>query len=438
MRIIYKLFILSLLAQGSVAFGLGSTILATNTSVVAVQAAINAATRGDTVLIPEGSNFWTSQLVVSKAITLEGSGTGKTIITDGWGNSSLPLIKVVASRPGLTRLTGITFYQSKTTPSYAVLQVSGGTANAFRFDNMEFKSIIKKGIWAIYVRGVIDHCLFQTDENGSAQALRVDGNNYDTPPKQSPDSYYAKPATFGTTDAVYIEDCVLDFFQGRADSAFELYYGGKYVVRNCLITNVMFGVHGCDSGARSGHSFEVYNNTWCYTGVIPGNQFGQLRGGTGMIFSNNFYTTYSGIVPSLALDEYRCSYTNIYAGPSCQFVAGWVTGTNRVDGNSDDYGYPALDQIGRTGPTVFGVNKSSQVLQPLYCWSNTFSNPNLTQALPIYVAHVYTNAPVSADKIIQKGRDYFDGTVAPDYTPLKYPHPFTSDFPTPSNLRAVR
>lgn len=102
--------------------------------------------------------------------------------------------------------------------------------------------------------------------------------------------------------------------------------------------------------------------------------------------------------------------------------------------NGDAYAiyqvYHALDQVGAgagdlvTDMTWGGANPTNslggnwphQASDPVYQWGNTFngaSNPTIGSTIGGY-------------NVIQLGRDYFDNTVKPGYTPLVYPHPLVS------------
>src|SRR5689334_6666454 len=63
----------------------GATIIATDTSATAVQAAINSATDGDKVIVPAGTATWSATVSFNKGITLQGAGIGQTIIINGNG-----------------------------------------------------------------------------------------------------------------------------------------------------------------------------------------------------------------------------------------------------------------------------------------------------------------------------------------------------------------
>ncbi len=59
-----------------------AVITAKSVSFPDVAAAVGAATDGDTVTIPAGTESWTSTLVITKGVTLQGAGEDKTVILD--------------------------------------------------------------------------------------------------------------------------------------------------------------------------------------------------------------------------------------------------------------------------------------------------------------------------------------------------------------------
>jgi hypothetical protein len=60
---------------------IAATVAANSCSLAHVETAIAAASRGDTVTVPDGSCSWATELVINKSITLQGAGIGSTVIT---------------------------------------------------------------------------------------------------------------------------------------------------------------------------------------------------------------------------------------------------------------------------------------------------------------------------------------------------------------------
>ena len=77
-----------------------ATIPATTCSRADVQAAITAASNGDTVTIPTGTCVWSSKVTITKSLTIQGAGIDETVITQGF---------IINSGVNDYRITGITF-----------------------------------------------------------------------------------------------------------------------------------------------------------------------------------------------------------------------------------------------------------------------------------------------------------------------------------------
>jgi hypothetical protein len=489
MRHLINLFFAAALLPLAGNRALGTIHTAADCSVVSIQAAINLAANGDTVLIPGGSASWTNGLTITNGINLIGAGVGQTVITNAWANGPgyTSLINAVNIYPHFLHVSGFTICNSSGPYSSLGITASSSFSPAyFRFDHMQFTNISKAGItptgWAI---GVIDHCSFITVTNGGATGISING--------EGAYSWDTRPPTWGDTNKVYIEDCSF-YWSAAADNAngaVDSYLGARWCFRHNWVTNINVGDHGSDSSGseRSTHSFEVYNNFFTNATTSTYLVLGAFRGGTGLFFSNTVVGQY--VYPEIALADYRNSGTVIYGGavPCCP-PWGPITGTNAFDGNTDPYGYPAYDSIGRTSPTIyytnvnapdytnFGLNTANltswlltapynytasdfaavlanvltatngytmQAPQPTYAWSNTCNGgPS-----PIVVGNlntntgIYFNIPVQAAEI-QAGRDYFNDTImtnyvvyAPSngalvsvatnvYTPLVYPHPLVT------------
>jgi hypothetical protein len=93
-------------------------------------------------------------------------------------------------------------------------------------------------------------------------------------------------------------------------------------------------------------------------------------------------------------------------------------GNSSVDGNQAASGYPCLDQIGRSTDSGFQTDQS---LEPMYEWNNlTVSSSDVDIIINPAMC-------VTTTLHIQEGRDYYNDTPRPGYTPYIYPHPLTQD-----------
>src|SRR4029450_5103147 len=119
--------------QGNSVFS--ATIATTDTNQVSVQAAVNRASDGDTVIVPAGSSTWTSRVYIrNKAITILGAGIGQTII-----RSALPV-----------DATNAPFY---VTCAGKAVRISGFTCAAGPGDIKGFINITSQNFR-------VDHCAF--------------------------------------------------------------------------------------------------------------------------------------------------------------------------------------------------------------------------------------------------------------------------------------
>lgn len=380
----------------------GATIQAASCSQADVQAAIDAAADGDTVLVPAGSCTWTTTQamtpavsIANKTLTLQGAGIDRTTITDGTGYQAFEQALVLDSAAGkVIRLTGFTFQGGHDQEWHGIVNIWGSSTccAGFRVDHVRFVDTINHTIEIGDAFGVIDHCTIEGNSGGILVKSTYPG-----------DSSWAAPLELGSARAVYVEDCVFDF-DAHYRGAIDAQSGGRYVFRHNTLINTYITNHGTETGypERGAFSFEIYANTlsssedW-FTAMF-------LRGGTGVIFDN----TASGFGNLAVAANYR----------SCDPYGDWgrCDGTSAFDGNAEANGYPCFDQIGRSTDAGPGT---AQALEPLYQWGNILDGleADLT---------VHWGCPQVAEHI-QENRDYFDNTPRPGYTPYTYPHPLTQE-----------
>lgn len=366
-----------------------------------VQAAIYSAKDGDIVLVPEGSAVWISPIdgipaveIKDKSITLRGAGIDKTFIcdsTDGiwaeWG------FRIIESEGKTFRITGFTF-SGKTNSvqacDYFIVMMEN--SKAWRIDHCKFTDWTEGAI--LHTRaatfGVLDHCLF--DYAFPDQPIQLAADNAES---------WTRPLTLGTANAVYIENCNFNNTGEEAEPFIDGNDGARVVARYNKFHNSAYHNHGRDSGSkdytRSMLSYEIYNNIftsdatarWCAM---------SSRGGTGVIFNNVISGNYN-------------SFFLLYNYCSC-----W-----EYDGSCPCWPqciqYPCTDQIGRAPDTN---GDSIQELEPLYEWGNTVDisgNADPHFQVPDICPEMYDH--------LQEGRDYYNNTPRPAYTPYTFPHPLT-------------
>ena len=447
----------------------GATIHAAGASAEDVQAAINTAVTGDTVVVQAATVMWESTVnVVGKDITLQGAGIGESEIT-----SDVLAIDLSKTR---SRVTGFTFVPAA-----------------------DRESIVAWGQgWRI------DHCRFEAGLFGDGVLVRGnnDGRSAGEPPHGLIDNceflnrrilvygdatllahtQWNQPTRLGTDEAVYVEDCTFDFTV--FGNAMDANYGGKYVFRYNILTNVYIEAHSVQGTHRAARKWEIYGNT--FLASISSSRTWVpmfLRGGTGVIFGNSVSGTWGD--PIITFDVVRGFKSSglggladggslwdgnepvddgagIHTGQSVSpvlidatkqwvpdaFVSNsipkWVHnltsratgqitvntensltavmgGGNRSDWEpGDEYkitgGYPARDQIGRGQDAWLWTSDNPyppQASEPVYIWDN------FRAGQPVKV-NIHNGAQVRF--LIQEGRDYIFAR-RPDYLPYAYPHP---------------
>jgi hypothetical protein len=333
MQTILRLFIVLLVGASATLSSFAAIINAASLSQSDVQAAINSAGPGDTVLLPAGSAIWSTLgdgVVINGVdqITIQGAGIDQTIIHDRLGHAN-PFTAVFRFNnyhigAKSLRITGMTIVTDPTLYSSSSIGIT--SPQNFRIDHIKITQIVRRGILVAGAqgntdipRGVIDNCELYAPYNLSAQLITIQANDFNFPPSvASPvNGSWATSAGagLGTANAVFVEDCILhmDF---PNDASIETYSGGRCVLRNSQLHNFSIGAHGNDSSTRSGHTIELYNNT--ITNTYGSNQpySINLRGGTAVMFNNTINWSGAGFLSTfpIQLQHYRGAGHNLSNG----------------------------------------------------------------------------------------------------------------------------
>lgn len=446
---------------------------AANCTHEAVQAAITAASSGQTVTVPSGDCTWDLAVTITgKALTLQGAGLDITNITDGVSGDYNPMMNIAVTDTNFVTLRDFTFIDSTAAKQGTINITNSNFQVGFRVTNVRVNQANGTGSTFFFktsAYGLFDNCHFDnTSSGGGSKSIATypvgpDGHGFDD---------WKRSQSLGSNEAVYIEDCVFDYdtiHDGAIDS-----YGSNYVFRYNTVYNTWIEHHGTDSGSeRSPKLFEIYNNTF-YNNISPtgsslSTTYNHFRGGTGVVYNNTFTGTYAWA--GLGMDAYRgCLGDRGYWGyanwghqwlhcsqegygmiscvsdhngdestPVCYLWGSqhgtcskkWCSTTSDTDCTTNDDcpggetcsryldgggtgDYPLRDQIGRT---------TNQALLPLYFWNNGSIN----------IAAINRNScgeNVSTNLIIEN-RDYCIGTttmptscggVANTYIAYDYPH----------------
>jgi hypothetical protein len=327
----------------------GATVYESNGSLANVQALHNAAKNGDTITLPAGTFSWTSQLNITKGITLQGqttiSGAGTatpsvndlTIIKDDTPRTGA-ILKATTSSSQSFRLTGITFSPGASTASgaRAVLLTGGDSAATHaRVDNCHFDALHQgRIIWTQgWVQGVADHNLLIA--LGHTQPFFISEGSYGGTSQINGNGSWADYPWYGTEKFFFIEDnTIIRINSPIASSMIDTNPGGRWVARHNYIQNCLPSGHGTEGGPGGGNpqrgqrASEFYDNIVNMT--VAWNAGGQ-RSGTSM-WHDNTYTGHSSGT------GYHCNLVNFResAPRGISLPWGMADGTSPWDANDTE------------------------------------------------------------------------------------------------------
>ena len=398
------------------------TVYHSDGSAASVQGLHDQVLDGDTITLPSGTFTWTTQVHLTKAVTLEGNTTTdpvngtavqNTIVKDNISNRNNHIIYIDAATGGHggQRITGIAFVGQATSTMYnGAITVDGGT-DPIRIDHCYFHGLHCFPTIGIFVQnwGVVDHCVKGDSVTGNEGFIHFwPGAHTDMG-----DSLFETAAGFGGPNWLFVED---NYMNGGMD----LTAGGKACVRKCIIVgNNSLGEHGTSRTfptGRGGRAYEVYDCQFRYT-----NNYSSIDGpdGGSAVYHDN---TVSPHTYGIASQVYRAFQS--YGPPF-----GLADGNNAWDLNDTQTHKPLriLDQPGLGAGNHINRNAPAwpnAVNEPMYSWNNTNVDDGSQFGYTTSAQGGFT---------IQAGRDYFNNTPMPGYVPYTYPHPLVSNTsPTPA------
>jgi hypothetical protein len=285
-----------------------------------VLAAINAASSGDTVLVPPGSATWTTTVNITKPISIIGAGLDKTILMAGDVLSAGFFHVYGFTSALLVRISGFKFDLIDTTHLMAVeIGTNNVSLDNLRIDHNSFNS----GAHPVYVggaKGVVDHNYFS---NANLTVSYTAGND-----AQADASWKTTAMVTGAQDALFIEDNNFiddNNMASKQDERIGTMHGGKLVVRYNLFDSTAFTRKNYDGSYfnmipfmshgsaidyyggpvqgwyRRGQSIvEIYNN------ILAGNRMNTAiccRGSSNLIYGNIITSNTGAGATSIAFSE---------------------------------------------------------------------------------------------------------------------------------------
>lgn len=355
--------------------------------------------------------------------------------------TSAQVIKITEDTSFHTTVTGIQFAQGTGAASavYIARNNPGGVAVLIH-DNF-FESNNGDIIDTNSNRGVISNnsFVFSPFNVGQWVSIRIkDSNNTVL------SSSWSTPSTMGTADTTGQNNLYFETNDVHAGSTTDLDDNARAVIRYNFL-NVAGGLtHGADSSFIGMRHFEFYNNAGIFQAYTDGttpNMFTWMyvRAGTFAWHDNTLPVISSQDWGSKAdinmtvmslqrLDTYPCwgagfSTPGQYYPAVRQVGFGRVTGTGTVTYPSDGYTKASTStNAGYVGAVYVGDS------EPAYIWNN--SRTVIVGLSDYGLGNGATSCPTSptpdsTSSYIVSGRDYFNGTAKPGYTPYAYPHPLT-------------
>ncbi len=262
-----------------------ATVAVATCQQAAVQAAVDAAASGDTIMVPAGACSWSAPVTVRKALTLKGAGSALTVVTTTlnapYNTGLVQYLPTAAEATKTFELAGFSFNGNYTTGCFlaqapsATTAITGLKIHDNRFLNGNSRAVVLSGLEF----GTFYANQFQDNYIGvSVIGAEMNGWNY--------------PVAQGGANYPFFEDNVFTQTVARGGFIVETGRGGRIVFRHNSVNNYggaggeVFDAHGVtgtypvDTGTVSS---EYYHNT---ISLMSSTRVFNHRGGKG-VFANN-------------------------------------------------------------------------------------------------------------------------------------------------------
>jgi hypothetical protein len=391
--------------------GNGTTVTAASCSQADVQSAVNAASDGNTVIVPNGACTWGTPVRLSnaKGVTLKCHTAGNCLISPT--GTAVLFDTLTGINTHFYRISGFTF-QNNSGQNFIIwiAAVSTGTLTQVRIDHNTFTNLAAGSIAIFFGHtqaaanyyGVIDHNALMNPN--TVTFFHWIGEENPTPP----------PSQFGTANSMFIEDNTISIttMTNAGAGCTDSWGGATVVFRHNSTLNCLVASHGTVH-AGGPQNWEVYENTLrvdagsVSQGVADGYRLFHHQGSGEFIAFNNSFTAFSGKTGSaLEMTHYRSAtpLAAVYGDPP-----GRCDGSKMIDGNrapaSTYFGYPCWRQPGRD----FAGN-----LKPMYAWNNKWSDTGAK--INLEVSNPWGAANPAVEDHIKPERDYYNAVSASTQT----------------------
>ena len=434
------------------------TVNAASCNVSDVQAAINSATNGDTVVIPNGSCTWSSGIALTKQITLMGASVSGVTITYGasTASASVYLLDVTTGNSFHTTIANLNFLPPAAKPGantsgYVRLHGSGLVPlmhdMSFSIPNFIISNAVEwnttGGVgWNLNFYSTVNlagTCGQQIGSDSGSLHIEPENRNWNT------------PSTMGTLDTtgtnnVYIEDSTFNAVGQSPDIG----DSGRAVFRHDVFQDITGGETHGTSGTNTGRHWEIYDSQFKLT--LPHKAMQRwvwLRGGTLLMTRNQINKMDMGGCYGVG-NTIGLSVENAQANSVHGCALGYMA--YQQPGSGSDGVLHSPSNVGasnqRTGSGPF--DNPYQISDPVYVWNNSgtgatstlygfqdFQNsgfPNCNNINPATGVNyksadfIHTGPPgVGRDAIYCETADGCNvnqaGAAKPGWAPYPYPHP---------------
>lgn len=327
-----------------------------------VATAINSASTGDRVLVPSGTETWSTLIALpaTKDLDIIGSGIGNTVLTCDDSGICFEIHLAAAHR-----ISGFTLLTSS---AGGIRVVRNGDQNPNKWFRIDHNRIVSDAGWTsieisggtngVHPQGLVDNNeLFDV-------AIHANGTTFQLDEADFQHVLWSHQTPLGdNSQIVYIEDNTFEGTSSNINWA-DSNYGGRYVFRfNTLVGKGYQEAHSMVGSNRASQRWEIYKNTRTSgSNAFPGMAF--LRGGSGVLWGNRLPSNFTW---GLVMDNVRSEVT--------VSTCGKCDGLSACDENTPgESGHLCRDQIGIANDTVRWddnpIGAWNQVFQPVYFWDN--------------------------------------------------------------------
>jgi hypothetical protein len=140
---------------------------------------------------------------------------------------------------------------------------------------------------------------------------------------------------------------------------------------------------------------------------VSDGRLGLIRGNTSNTLTVIYDSAHEGVIWA-AGDQYQIHKVLITLDQPCRGAGDLITGDNPINSTTGTQAWP------------------HQALEPCYSWNDIYTPTG---------AHVNITQATGAFAILTEGRDFYNNTPMPGYTPYTYPHPLTKGLPLPEQMK---